>query len=86
MREKQLETIEIKDVNGDIDDDTVMRFLEYIYSGDYTVPDPDIVQLSTDSTEPQEAFVPKALMAPEDDWAVPFTGKREKEKEERFCA
>ncbi|KAK5080484.1 hypothetical protein LTR05_008595 [Lithohypha guttulata] len=73
MREKQLETIEIKDVNGDIDDDTWRL----------TVPDPDIVQLSTDSTEPQEAFVPKALMAPEDDWAVPFTGKREKKKKKR---
>lgn len=48
MKEKQLQTIEIEDVDGDIDDDTVMRFIEFAYSGDYTVPDPDVLQLPTD--------------------------------------
>jgi len=79
MREKQLETIEIKDIEGDIDDETVMRFIEYAYSGDYTVPDPDIVQLPTDSKELQEAFNSEQLgTAEEDDWALPVTGKKNK--------
>lgn len=83
MKEKQLETIEIKDVDGDIDDDTVLRFLEYAYSGDYTVPDPDIVQPSTDSKELQEAFVPQTSMALGDEWAVPVSGKKDKKKKKR---
>lgn len=77
-----METIEIKDVEGDIDDDTVMRFIEYAYSGDYTVPDLDIVQLPTDSKELQEAFKSKPSSRwGEDDWAWSAKkGKKDKRK------
>lgn len=84
MREKQLETIEIEDIDGDIDDNTVMRFIEYAYSGDYTVPNPDIVQLSTDSKELQEAF--KSDISPgleEDEWAVSTTKSKKDKKKKR---
>lgn len=43
-------------MDGDIDDDTVMRFIEFAYSGDYSVPEPDVVQLENDSEELQVAF------------------------------
>lgn len=56
MKETQLQTIEIQDVDGDIDDDTVMRFIEFAYSGDYSVLEPDVVQLENDSEDLQVAF------------------------------
>jgi len=85
MREKQLETIEIEDVNGDIDDDTVMRFIEYAYRGDYTVPNPDYLQLATDPKELQEAFVGNRNPALDDgdDWAIPSTSKKDKKKKKK---
>lgn len=57
MIESETKTIIIKDVDKDIDDDTVMRFIEYLYSEDYTVPEPDVLQLSTDTNAVIEAFV-----------------------------
>ena len=83
MQEKHLETIEIKDVDGDIDDDTVMRFIQYAYSGDYTVPDPDIVQLSTDSNELKEAFMTRTSAAPEDESSVYHVSKKGKKKKKK---
>lgn len=78
MREQQLETIHIKDVDGDIDDGTVMRFIEYAYTGDYTTPDPDIVQLPTDPRELQEAFETKSSLLPEDEWGISKKSKKDK--------
>lgn len=40
MREMDDRQIEILDVEGDIDDGTVMRFIEFAYTGDYTTPPP----------------------------------------------
>ncbi|KAJ9655405.1 hypothetical protein H2198_005709 [Neophaeococcomyces mojaviensis] len=40
MNEKETETIVIKDVDEDIDDETLMRFIEFAYTGDYTTPEP----------------------------------------------
>lgn len=48
MREAQTRAIRIEDVDNDLDDETVMRFLEFAYRGDYTVPPPDIVISSND--------------------------------------
>lgn len=83
MREQQLETIHIKDVDGDIDDGTVMRFIEYAYTGDYTTPDPDIVQLPTDPKELQEAFETKSSLLPEDEWTSFKKDKKDRKKSRR---
>lgn len=69
-----METIEIEDVDGDIDDDTILRFIEYAYTGDYTVPEPDIVQLSTDSQELERAFTVNS----DDPWGFSSVKKSKK--------
>jgi len=56
MREAETKTINIEDVDGDIDGETVMRFIEYAYTGDYTVPEPEVLQLPTDTKFVVEAF------------------------------
>lgn len=56
MRENETKTIEIEAVDDDIDDDTVTRFLEYVYTGEYPVPDPVVLQLSSDSKEVTKPF------------------------------
>ena len=43
-------TIRIEDVEDDIDDDTVLRFLEYAYKGDYCVPLPTVVDVPQDTS------------------------------------
>jgi hypothetical protein len=48
MIESKRKEINLDVVDGDIDDDTVMRFIEFAYTGDYTVPPPDIVLSSSD--------------------------------------
>lgn len=48
MLEAKTKEITIEAVDDDIDDDTVMRFVEYAYTGDYTVPVPDIVLTMSD--------------------------------------
>lgn len=48
MREAETRIIQIKDVDGDLDDETVMRFIEFAYRGDYTVPPAEIVIFSKD--------------------------------------
>lgn len=57
MRENATKTIEIEAVDDDLDDDTVMRFLEYIYTNDYAVPDPVVLQLPSDTKYVAEAFL-----------------------------
>ncbi|RMD40112.1 hypothetical protein DV735_g5040, partial [Chaetothyriales sp. CBS 134920] len=42
MVEAETRVIHIKDIGGDLDDETVMRFLQFAYCGDYQVPPPDI--------------------------------------------
>ena len=49
MREAETGVIHIKDVDGDLDDETVMRFIEFAYHGDYTVPPPDVILSSKDA-------------------------------------
>lgn len=95
MKETHLRTIEIKDVEGDIDDETVMRFIEYAYSGDYTAPDPDLAQLPVEPGEvevpaaPAFSPVPSPVLdhVPDDiveDWAAPTLSKRgKKDKKKR---
>lgn len=48
MREAETHVILIKDIDGDLDDETVMRFIEFAYRGDYTVPPPDVILSSRD--------------------------------------
>lgn len=38
MQEAETRTIKIEAVDDDIDDDTVLRFIEFVYTGDYTSP------------------------------------------------
>lgn len=85
MREKQLETIEIEDVNGDIDDDTVERFIEYAYRGDYTVPNPDYLQLADNPKELQVAFVGNGdpVLENGDSWALPSMSKKDRMKKKK---
>lgn len=59
MKENETKTIEIEDVDGDIDDETVMRFLEYVYTGDYTVPNPVVLELPFDTKEVKEVVSSK---------------------------
>lgn len=40
MKDHEVESISIEAVEGDINDETVMRFLEFVYTGDYTAPTP----------------------------------------------
>jgi hypothetical protein len=47
MREAKTKTIEIKHIDGDIDDNTVLGFIEYVYTGDYSVPEP-VIALSSE--------------------------------------
>lgn len=49
MKEAKTGTVEIMDVEGDVDDETVMRFIEYAYTGDYTVPEAEV-----EVVEPEE--------------------------------
>lgn len=51
-------TIELEAVDGDIDDDTLVRFLEYAYTGGYSVPDPVNLRSSSESME-VDAFASK---------------------------
>ncbi|KAK5088031.1 hypothetical protein LTR05_002247 [Lithohypha guttulata] len=39
-------TIKIEAVDDDIDDDTVLRFIEFVYTGDYTSPQKNGVRIS----------------------------------------
>lgn len=48
MKEAETKVINIEAVDEDLDDDTVMRFIEYAYRGDYTVPPPDVVLAAKD--------------------------------------
>jgi len=61
MREAETKTIVIKDVDDDINDDAVSRFIEFLYRGDYAVPDSDILQLSNDTEQVAEAFVARDI-------------------------
>jgi len=54
MKDRETESITVEDVEGDINDDTVMRFLEFAYTGNYTAPLP--LQLSTDDGMLAEVF------------------------------
>lgn len=89
MQEAQLQTIEIQDLEGDIDDDTVMRFIEYTYSGDYSVPDPDVVQLPDDSRELEDAFKstlsPPTSPVPNDDfgWGISSSSRKSKKDKKK---
>lgn len=44
MRESTDQTIRIMDIDGDIDDNTVTQFIEYAYTGHFTVPVPASLQ------------------------------------------
>lgn len=48
MKEAETKVIKIEAVDEDLDDDTVMRFLEFAYREDYTVPSPDVVLAAKD--------------------------------------
>ena len=79
--------IQIKDVEGDMNDDIVGRFIEYAYTGDYTHPNPDVVRLPADSKELQEAF--KSTSSPrcdEHEWAVPSKMAKEDQKKNKASA
>lgn len=57
MREASEKVIKIEAVDDDIDDDTVMRFLENMYTGKYSVPDPVVVQVSSELKKPADPLV-----------------------------
>lgn len=61
MRENKARTIEIEAVDGDIDGGTIVRFLEYAYTGGYSVPDPVNMQSSFESMKVLDAFASKKL-------------------------
>lgn len=68
---------------------TVGRFVEYAYSGEYTVPEPDIVQLPTDSRELEDTFKSTVVMAEpakDDDWAMFGNGKKSKKVKKKLTA
>ena len=71
-----------------MNDDVVRRFIEYAYTGDYTHPNPDVVQLPADSKELQEAF--KSTSSPrcdEYEWAVPSRmAKKDPKKKNKASA
>ena len=64
MREAEKKVIEIKDIDGDVDDDIILRFLEYIYSGDYIVLEPDVLSSSNDIVN----YSPNPNPAPVSHW------------------
>lgn len=51
MQEAVTKTIVIKDVDGDIDDDTVSCFIEFLYRNDYNIPGPIDPNISTKEPE-----------------------------------
>ena len=62
----------------DVDEDTFVRFVEYMYTNDYSVPDPVIVQMAPDSTfengqdgieETAAVDEPQPTPIHEDDWS-----------------
>lgn len=55
MRENKARTIETEAVDDDFDDNTIMRCLEYAYTGGCYVPDPIVLQSSTVSTDAAKA-------------------------------
>lgn len=57
MQESKTKSINIEAVNNDINDDTVMRFLEYIYTNDYPVPDHVVSESSSGLKTIAEAFL-----------------------------
>lgn len=75
MQEAEAGIIHIKDVDGDLDDDTVMRFVEFAYRGDYTVPRPEITS-SLEIVEEQDAVE----AANDFDWRVGSSSTKKKSK------
>lgn len=57
MREASEKIIKIEAVDDDLDDHTVMQFLEFMYTGKYSVPDPVVVQVSSESKKPLDLLV-----------------------------
>jgi len=65
--------IEIRDVKGDMNDDTIRGFIEYAYTGNCIYQNSDDVQLPADSKELQELSKSiSSLRCDEHEWAVPL--------------
>jgi hypothetical protein len=71
----------------DVDEGTFVRFVEYMYTNDYPVPDPVIVQMASDSTfengqdgieETAAVDEPQPTPIHEDDWSSKKDGKKKK--------
>lgn len=65
MREQDTRTIEIEAVD-DLDDDTLKRFLLFIYSGDYDVPNPCVAPSSSDLDQVVVEVAPSDCPSAED--------------------
>jgi hypothetical protein len=71
----------------DVDEDTFVRFVEYMYTNDYPVPNPVIVQMASDSTfengqdgieETAAVDEPQPTPIHEDDWSSKKDKKKKK--------
>jgi hypothetical protein len=77
----------------DVDESTFVRFVEYMYTNDYSVPDPVIVQMASNSTfengqdGPEETVTverPSPTPTEEDSWSS-FKKDRKKPSKGREC-
>lgn len=70
----------------DVDEGTFVRFVEYMYTNDYSVPDPVIVQMASDSTfeNGQHGIEETAAAQPtpthEDDWSFGMMSSKKDKK------
>jgi len=76
----------------DVDEGTFVRFVEYMYTNDYSVPDPIIVQMASDSTfengrdgieETAAADEPQPAPIHEDNWSFELLSSKKDMKKKK---
>src|SRR5271154_6137439 len=76
----------------DVDEGTFVRFVEYMYTNDYSVPDPVIVQMASDSTfgngqdgieETAAVDEPQPPPIPEDNWSFEISSSKKDTKKKK---
>jgi len=95
MKDREVESISIEAVEGDINDETVMRFLEFAYTGDYTAPTPitlpdkDVYAEGMAPTTIERASEEPELQVVSDrveEWSFPgISSKKKKKKGNLWC-